>query len=249
MSPDGTGAMDAEDQDRYRVDCAAEVAAILRAMAHRRALITAWYGGGGAFALTAVLEADASRDELILDQVHEEHAAALLASRGIQCTGTHDGVEVRFVVDAVQPVLFQGVAALRSALPVKLLRLQRREYFRVVTPAETPLTCTIPAAAGPIEAPVLDMSCGGLALWVAQDVLVLERGTVLHGCRLRLPRFGTVETDMQVVRVEKPILRAGAVGQGCGCAFVDMGEGERKRVQRYVMELERSRNARLSGLR
>ncbi|GIX26334.1 MAG: flagellar brake protein YcgR [Burkholderiales bacterium] len=241
--------MDAEDQDRYRVDCAIEVAAILQAMAHSRSLVTAWYGGGSAFALTAVLEADAGRDELILDQVHEEHAPGLLASHGIQCTGTHNGVEIRFVVESVEPVLFQGVAALRSALPVRLLRLQRREYFRVVTPAEAPVTCMIPAVAAPIEAPVLDISCGGLALWISQDVLALERGTILRGCRLRLPHFGTVEIDIRVVRVGEPSFTAGVAGRRCGCAFVGMGEGERKRVQRYIIELERCRNSRLSGLR
>jgi c-di-GMP-binding flagellar brake protein YcgR len=243
------GAMDAEDQDRYCVDCAVEVAAILQAMAHSRSLVTAWYGGGSAFALTAVLEADAGRDELILDQVHEEHAPRLLASHSIQCTGTHNGVEIRFVVEGVEPVLFHGVAALHSALPVRLLRLQRREYFRVVTPAEAPVTCMIPAVAALIEAPVLDISCGGLALWIAQGVLVLERGTILQGCRLRLPRFGTVEIDIRVVRVGEPSLMAGVAGRRCGCAFLGMGEGERKRVQRYIMELERCRNARLSGLR
>ncbi len=245
----GKNPMAAEDR-QYQVDTPGEVAAILRAMARNRALVTAWYGEGGAFALTSVLKADVRHNELVLDHVRGDHATRLLASRHILCTGNPEGVEVRFVVESLETVEFEGAAAFRSALPKTLLRLQRRAYFRVAPPAGESVMCTVPTSAGVVEGRVLDVSCGGISFLVPGNSLVLERGAILHGCRLQLPCLGTVETGLHVAHVvEQSGPLFGLAVHRCGCEFVGISERHRQLVQRYVMTLQRIRNARLSGLR
>jgi hypothetical protein len=60
---------------------------------------------------------------------------------------------------------------LPGPVPEVLLRLQRREYFRLTAPSPHSLTCLIPMTIGEsardlVEASVLDISGGGLAITV-----------------------------------------------------------------------------------
>lgn len=237
-----------DELERYRVRTPAEVAFVLRAMARQHALVSAYYGGDDAFALTTVLEADADRNELILDEVHRDHAPRLLASRRIRLVGTQDRVEIQCILEGVETVQFRGRPALRSALPQTLLRFQRREYYRVPTPAAEPVICLIPTPRGAVKATVLDVSGGGVGLLVPQGSLTLERGTVLSDCRLTLPRIGTLEADLWVAHVEDMAQPTGIPGLRCGCAFADLDRRSCRLVQCYVVQLERVRNAKFSGL-
>lgn len=227
----------------------AEIAAILRAMGGARGLLSAFYDDSGGFALTSVLAVDAQRGELTLDHVADAAAGrALLAAPRIVVVGSHQRVRVQFVLCGISQALYQERPALRAALPQALLRLQRREYYRLATPVANPVKCVVPLPAGSVEKTVLDISCGGVCLLVHRSDLVLDPGTVYPDCQLEIPRLGVVRVNLRISHTYDVTPPGGVHGRRSGCEFVDLGNKERALIQRYVISLERERNARITGL-
>jgi c-di-GMP-binding flagellar brake protein YcgR len=84
-------------------------------------------------------------------------------------------------------------------LPSRVLRLQRRESFRVATPVLRAPVCRIPADGGrpAVEIRVADVSCGGVALALAPGDLWLEPGDILRGCLLELPGMAPIAVSIE----------------------------------------------------
>ena len=128
-------------------------------------------------------------------------------------------------------------------IPQALLRLQRREYFRITTPLTRPLVCVLGAQNAPsgeeIEAVIVDISCGGVALVDPGAPPYFEIGARLSGCRIPLPEIGAVGADIVVKSTTEVTLKNGNIQRQAGCEFVGMRERDRNLIQRYINRLER----------
>ncbi|MBL7650354.1 MAG: PilZ domain-containing protein, partial [Candidatus Hydrogenedentes bacterium] len=95
-----------------------------------------------------------------------------------------------------------------------------------------------------VNATVLDISGGGLAVMVPPDGTPFEPDREFRNCRINLPEVGTIETQMRVRSVfrisgknGKPMLRA-------GCQFVQLPDSQVSMIQRFILRVERERNTR-----
>ena len=138
---------------------------------------------------------------------NDEMNQRALAADKLFCVTSHDKVRVQFLLRGwtVSPAATVR-PAFRAALPESLLRLQRREYYRLTTPIARPFKCLIPIRwpqwhRRQIEANVIDISGGGLAVMVPPAGLAFEPGMEFHNCRIELPEVGIIVSTLQVRNV------------------------------------------------
>jgi c-di-GMP-binding flagellar brake protein YcgR len=92
-----------------------------------------------------------------------------LLAEQVLLTTTVDKVKVQFTLGKLSETQSGGLPAFSAALPGQILRLQRREYYRLSTPLTKPVkfVATIRRTDGSAllaEASLLDISGGGIGL-------------------------------------------------------------------------------------
>lgn len=239
----------------YLLHSPAEIAAVLRALVQRRLLLSAYFNHGRSFLLTSLLKVDVDAGELVLDGGRDEgvNRQALLAER-LFLTTTLDKVKVQFIVGKLSETRNGALPAFSAALPDSILRLQRREYYRLSTPITRPVkfVATIRRADGSallLDASLLDISGGGIGLMATPHLAsLLQRGDVLHDCKMTLPGEGLLVANLCVRNKLEVTTRGGSRYVRVGCQFIALAGARASMVQRYVTRIERERKARLSGM-
>ena len=239
-----------EDDARFSVSQPAEIVFVLKQIMQNTQLVTAYMDGGADFALTSVLDVMPDTAEVVLD-VSPDAAAnkRLLAARKVLLVTSHDQVKVKFATGDIREVRYKGRPALRIPLPDSLVRIQRREHYRIATPITKPLICTLPlpdrGADMQAEAIVLDISIGGVALIDNHGATEFKIGDVFENCRIGLPEVGTLVVSLKVRNSFNTPLRNGLHFRRFGCQFLNLLPSTESLVQRYIMVLDRSRNFRM----
>lgn len=247
-----TPLLDSDAFSRYLVHEPREIVAILNGLAEKRALVTAYLDGGLSF-ITAVLAVTADGTGLILDASSDEstNARATAASR-LMCVSHLDKVRVQFSVPALERFPHDGYLALRSPLPESVLRLQRREYYRLSAPVGAPPICTIRfkstgGEAKSVPLKVLDISGGGVAVVVPPAGLELASGMEFADCLLTLPEGEPLPVRIRICN----LFHVERSGSGrmlrAGCEFIGLSNNDVARIQRYIFKIERERKARENG--
>ena len=172
----------------------------------------------------------------------------------LDCVTQLDRVRIQFSLRALQLTSSEGSAAFRAALPQRLLRLQRREFYRLQAPVTQSLTCTLPlrhtdGAVRNADLRVLDISGGGVAIAVPPADAVLEAGMELMDCQLKLPGSAPIPARLSVRNLFRITTRNGIEMLRAGCQFTHMPRGAEDAIQRYILKVERARNARQRAFR
>ncbi len=239
----------ASDLSKYLIYSRLEIAAILDALRKSGSMVTAYFGGGDDFILTSIVAVMPNEGTVIIDCGADaaSNERALQAKR-ITFVAAHERIRIQFVVEALGAARFNGCDALSMPLPATLLRLQRREFFRIATPRVKPLVCVIaPKTASahvPAEVAIVDISCGGIAIIDTGGPSDIETGLCLRGCRIALPELGEVSTDIIVKSTFEVMFRNGTKHTRAGCEFLNMRERDRALIQRYINKMERERKER-----
>jgi c-di-GMP-binding flagellar brake protein YcgR len=244
---------DMENWHDFEVGSRREIIALLRAIAdHRQGVLIAPQGSDET-AVTTIVEVDADAGVLLLDRPAEVALVQrLLGSSVLSCETSLDKIRIFFGTDRLEPALHNGLPALKMAIPDSLIRLQRREYYRMTTPLTNPVRITIPMPAelggGQGVFPLADISVGGIAILDNQFLLGDTIGKTYVECRIELPDLGNVTTGLQIRNTHEITLLNNKTNRRLGCQFTDMGRGAAAAVQRYITKLERERNARMNGI-
>lgn len=240
------------EYDRFMLRNPAEMLPLLRSLCEHVAQITVFFNEGQDMLLTTL--AEVAPDRVILD--HGPDAAmnrkALAADR-LFCVTTLDKVRIQFILRGLVQVEHEGRPAFRAAPPNEVLRLQRREYYRLVTPIMNPLVCLMPlplpdGSTRRHAANVFDISCGGLGLAAPDEGLPFAVDMDFPGCRLDLPEIGEITGTLRVRSLFDIVMRSGARVRRAGCEFVGLPGTMATLIQRYIIKVERERKARASGL-
>jgi c-di-GMP-binding flagellar brake protein YcgR len=245
---------EADVYSQYFLHSPTEIAFVLRAAMQKGCLMTVYFDLGQSFFLSSLL--NVSPQGIVLDYgSHEETNARALKSTRLICTISVDRIKVQFALNGLSRIDYENQPAFFSPLPESLLRLQRREHFRIATPVIHPVMCDIPqgdeAAPGALlRYPLLDISTGGLGLIVSATEIrqPFSHDTIFRDCVLVLPENGPVKVNLNVRTVLEMTARFGKRNFRVGCEFVDASRSLPNIVQRYILSLERERKARLSGL-
>jgi flagellar brake protein len=239
------------EEAKFRIDSDVEIAYILRGLMKSGALVTAYFNSGREFAVTAVLSVEPERGFVILDSgANPELNERLLRNGEINVVSSQDGVRVQFTSRKVEGVSFEGRLAFRIPMPDSVVKLQRREYYRLPTPVLNPLKCELPVSDGQrVELAIADISLGGVCLVGECAGTVLELGTTLEDCRILLPDAGALTARMCVRNSYLVTLKNGASSRRTGCEFIKLGAQQEAMLQRYIIRLERERRSRSASLR
>jgi c-di-GMP-binding flagellar brake protein YcgR len=231
---------EAPELEHYMLYSRGEIAAILGRMGRERTLVTVYTGAQGEFSVSMILSVDPEFDEALLDMpVSPEAQARLLAARELVFVIFFENVKIQFRAALAKATTFEGRAAFRVRLPSEMLRLQRREYFRVRAPVTGQATCLVPASSGNAKyesLQLVNISVGGLAVMSYPQNFELPIGEPIRNCFLDLPGVGPVNVSFRVVNIYDGEGEGG--GRRCGCEFVDLSTQARTMVQRYVNRVE-----------
>lgn len=240
---------------KYLLHSRTEILFVLRSMIKKNCLTSVYFDQGRSFLLTAILDVDERNRRFILDRGGDEdvNQKALLAPR-LLCTANLEKVKIQFLLDGLQSVRHNGRMAFSAKIPETLLRLQRREYFRLETPQVNPILCQLKTKnenGVPLthELPLLDISGGGVCLMVPTSAEGLfPVGVTFTDARIELPEEGVIQTDLEVRNNFLITMRNGNQHLRVGCRFIDLPGNRLTMIQRYITRIERERKARLSGL-
>jgi c-di-GMP-binding flagellar brake protein YcgR len=196
--------------------------------------------------LTTLIEVDTDEQELIFDFGGAEALNQRLLRVGhCRLAGRPGGVHVHFNISQIRQIEHEGRPAFAAPLPRGIVRLQRRESFRIDTPRAKPLRFFIRQPEGQeIELPAFDISITGIGLLASADPN-LQAGQLLERCRFRLPDdTQDIHLAAQVQHITHTQSRSGARQWRIGVHFLDLSAGTENRLQRYIARLERERNER-----
>ncbi len=232
---------DSPELERFAIYSRSEIAGLLRQLRDKQVLVTLYYDQAAGFTVSNVLEVNEGFEELILDRTSDAAAQkAIYASKQLVVVAFLDNVKLQFSVGAAEAVEHQGRPAFRVRLPQQLLRMQRRGAYRRQPPAVRPATCLVPSPGkkGQYESVrVLDLSVGGLALFVHPVQFSLPADHTLENCYLDLPDIGQITVTLRVRYVDDVQASNDGVRR-CGCEFVELSESAARMLQRYMNKLD-----------
>lgn len=233
-----------------------EVAHLLRSVRDEQSLALISLPDGSVSGVATVLEVGLQADILVFAGLADEGSTeALLQTREPIVVSTSAGqIFVTFDVQGLELTQHFGRPALKTRLPKSATYMQRRDSFRINVPAAKEVSCTIMEGNEPIHPTagrlvVRDLSVAGLALADTARLLDSTSGKVYGGV-LEIPKVGEFEVTLSTVHAvdeESGIKGAGKVRR-VGCAFVDMHQSVRIRIQGFIVGLQREEIMRQRGL-
>lgn len=243
-----TDAVNIEDYSKFLLHSPTEIVYLLRSLMSKKCLLTAHFNGGKDMLLTSIIGVDNAAGVVYLDtNANEAVNQAICASHHIIFATRQDRIRIQFAANAAQKVPYQQGHALRIAMPQTLLKLQRRDYYRVETPRGKPLAITLNhPQLGHLQGTLLDISVGGAGLTNLPAEVEFSAGLIFHNCRLVLPEIGPIISDMELRNMFDLVLRNGARTKRYGFQFIELPANSQAMIQRYINKLERERRALLA---
>lgn len=243
--------LQADDYSRYLLRGRTDILFNLRGLIQKRAMLSAFIDASADSFLTAIVALSADENQLILDAASDETINRRVeAAEQLICVTQLDRIKIQFAARGIQRIQHEGHDAFRVQVPDVMLRLQRREYFRLTAPSAHSLTCLIPMTIGgehrdiSVEASVVDISGGGLSITIPSEGMVVEPDMEFGNCRLMLPETGAIVTSLRVRNLFRITNRDGSITLRAGCEFTHLSSAMASTIQRYILKVERERNAR-----
>lgn len=245
---------DTDDLSRFQVRSRREIISLLRTVGARNQLVRMQANHGADSVVTSILEVDDDNGIVIIDCAPSASTnQRVLESEDIAFETVLENIRILFFTSHAESCTHDGRPALYIPIPESVIRLQRREYYRVSTPVSNPVRCSIPvpgADGGPATAavvPLHNVSGGGIAVVDEKKQIPNTIGTTFTKCRLDLPG-GAVEVTLRLMNSRDVTLNNGKNTRRLGFMFVDLPNATLAAIQRYITKLEREQNARATGM-
>jgi flagellar brake protein len=154
-----------------------------------------------------------------------------------------DRVKLQFELDDLLLLRGPRHCVLRARLPERMYRFQRRAAYRVLAfdrhgPKALLRHPSLPDMQLALR--IVDLSVGGIALLLPDDVPALQPGTQLHGVRVELDTETGFDATLQLLHVTA--LHGGGGGMRLGCAFSGLEGTARRALQRCIDQTQQRRH-------
>jgi c-di-GMP-binding flagellar brake protein YcgR len=243
-----------DDLGPYQVYSRREIIALLRNVGESNQLVRMIINDGTEAVVTSVLEVDEANGLVIVDVAPSPlQNQRILQSDNISFETMLEHIRILFFATRIESCSYEGLPAFQFTIPASMVRLQRREFYRVLTPVTNPVRCTITIpheveeASTTIVVALQNVSGGGIAILDEKKLLDPTIGRIYKDCRLDLPGGSLVVTTLQIRNSQEITLPNGKAIRRLGCLFVDMPKSMMGAVQRYITKLEREQNAKSTG--
>lgn len=245
-----------DDLEQFRIRSRREIVFLLDGVRSQRQLVKMSADGSSEAVLTSILAVDGEEGLIWFDAAPSRtQNHRLTTCDQISFDTKLDQIRVLFSTEKAEPDDHQGYPALRVPLPESMVRIQRRQFYRVNVPRANPVlvTFTPPGTKEkPLEKPVLvsmlNISMGGIAVLDESNSLDGTPGAVYENCVLAVPG-GSITISLEITNVAHIKLASGKGVRHLGCCFVNISNAVLAVVQRYILKLERDQNAKMTGFR
>lgn len=170
----------------------------------------------------------------------------------LKCAQSHlrasvDGIQIQFALAQSRETKLRGERVFAAALPKSMLRLQRREFYRVALPAAKPYTCTLARDSDDEKTlPLHDISLGGVGI-LASTALDYQQLQRIENCRIDLREAGFLDVTLEVRYVAGFEGRNGKPLWHLGGRFVGLRAADEMAIQRFMARIDAERRALANG--
>ena len=138
--------------------------------------------------------------------------------------------------------------ALKLDIPEQLVRIQRREFFRIAIPATSSLRCkiryTTPDGKFNLTwVAISNISAGGVGITDKSASIPLQINAVYDDCHLELGMATSVPVKLKVRSIKKEELPNENYIHHFGCEFVETPRAILASIQKFILQLEREQNS------
>lgn len=235
---------EAEIEERFHVTGRTAIQFTLAGYAREHESFSLHFNMGQDMFLTTLLAVQPDKERLVFDcSGSAETNRRFLNSQHSQFVGHPGGIPVQFSCGPASEITYEGSTAFAVALPQKLVRLQRRENFRVETPRLKPLVFFGRLPSGELlKLPSHDISVSGIGLNAESLPEGLASEQVLEKCHFQLPGDpNELFVKATVRRIQERETRSGSRYWQIGLEFNQLSTGDENRIQRYIDRIERER--------
>ncbi|MBD3669433.1 MAG: flagellar brake protein [Gammaproteobacteria bacterium] len=234
--------IDAPENEEFLIHSRSSIASILRNLMRENRTISAYLPSSDDMVATSVLHVDADKNMVIVERARETKLNHLFEDgHNILFDLKHNNVILQFVAKRTQPARFNGQSAVFLELPKVLLRLQRREYFRVAADTGNQnITCTLKETDGSeLKLEVEDLSLGGIGTTLELgESPTIKQFKTFRNCLLQIPGFGTLQIDLQVRNCFEKTLSSGKRVVRLGLSYVDLPADKEAMLQKYINKVQ-----------
>jgi c-di-GMP-binding flagellar brake protein YcgR len=226
----------------FRIDHPREIAAVMRQLMDASAAVHLSTPDGVAMS-TVLWTVDSAQRRLVFaaDSMHPQLQPLAEASE-VTAVSYLDAVKLQF--DLADVVLVRGTqqCTLAAALPREIYRFQRRNTFRVRTLERHSPTARFRHPALPdmgLALRVLDVSIGGCALFLPEDVPPLPAGVDIQGAVIELDAETRFAATLRLHHVT--VIQPTSRGSRLGCELMHMDGLAQRGLQRYIDQTQKRR--------
>jgi flagellar brake protein len=239
MPLDALGAMPG-GLDEFRISATGEVAAVLRQLCDASVELNLNSRDGSVVNAT-LWTTDAQRGSIGFNvDPHDPALNALQECGEVVVVGYLDSVKLQFDVGRLVLVHGSQASVLNCSYPREVYRFQRRNAYRV-----RPLMRSAPAARlrhtdiaeMQLALRIIDLSIGGCALFLPDDVPPMQVGGVMNQVEIELDADTRFQVSLRLQHVTS--LNADASGVRLGCEFVRADSAALRALQRFIDQTQK----------
>lgn len=228
--------------DEFRLTAPREIVAMLRQLVDGGVFVHL-NASNGRVLTTTLWAIDTDRSTLSFAADADDPATlALLECEEAVVVAYLDSIKVQFDVSSLVQVRGRTGSAITTPMPRVLYRFQRRNAFRV-----RPLLRSAPAAR--VRHPeiaemglalrVMDVSIGGCALFLPEDVPPLKPGVRMNQVLIELDADTRLVVDLQLQHLTS--INPDSKGVRLGCEFVRPSGDALRTLQRFIDQTQKRR--------
>lgn len=237
-----------ENLDEFTITFKREIVFYLRQLINDGTQVTISFNEGHDSILTVALDVDEQKGVLILDWGGSEEAnRRFLKSPRSICVASPHGIRNQFLVGPPQETTYNKRRAFAVKLPEKYVRLQRREFFRMILPLAQRPSCTLRDDAGrEMNLEVVDIGLGGVALETPKLDFPCELTQTFPRCRINLKDFGVLHVNLKL-RNQRDVIKGKKQVVRLGLCFESLTPAMEHDLQRFITHVQREERARMGG--
>lgn len=234
-----------ESVESFTITFRREIIFYLRQLINDKDQLSVSFNEGQDTILTILLDLDEEQSLLYFDWgSSEEVNKRFLQSERNFFVAMPGGVRNQFLCGKPQAVTYEGRPAFAVKLPEKYVRLQRREFFRLVLPMTQRPTCFITHDGKTMELATVDIGIGGVGLEAAELAFPCELGAEFADVRIEFKGFGELKAPL-AVRYTGEVTKGTRQLKRLGCHFVRLSAAQENLVQKFMAHIQREERAKL----
>lgn len=234
-------------EEPFAINNPREVLQIINDLFHQKTTLRVASGHGRDEYLTKIINIDTQNGLIYFDMgIDEAFNKRLLASPEILII-KDAGIRIKWKSTQHSAITLIDGNALRVEIPTELIRLQRRELYRLATPANKPLSCEmmVPNAINSsfkdmLNLNLVDISLGGIGV-IAVKALhpSVQVGAIFEPCKIHFPDIGQTSLKLEVRNI-LPV-NSGSTQQKyrIGLSYLQLSRANEGIIHKYTANLER----------